>query len=84
MQGSIKAPPLVALQRMPQSALWHSVLDLLLTASSPDVAYQASVLLTDLIMRPPGHVLQLTAEQVDELWQMNVRLVPKSNEEENG
>lgn len=84
MQGSIKAPPLVALQRMPQSSLWHSVLDLLLTASSPDVAYQASVLLTDLIMRPPGHVLQLTAEQVDELWQMNVRFVPKLNEEENG
>lgn len=84
MQGSIKAPPLVALQRMPQSSLWHSVLDLLLTASSPDVAYQASVLLTNLIMRPPGHVLQLTAEQVDELWQMNVRFVPKLNEEENG
>ena len=84
MQGSIKAPPLVALQRMPQSSLWHSVLDLLLTASSPDVAYQASVLLTNLIMRPPGHVLQLTAEQVDELWQMNVRFVPKLNKEENG
>ena len=75
-------PPLVALERMPQSALWHSLLDLLLVANS-DVAYEVGCLLTDLIVFQPESRPQLAGAQVHDLWQRYVQWV-ETYEPSNG
>lgn len=84
MTQKIKHPPLVALERMPQAALWHSVLDLFLNASSTEVLYEASVLITNLLMLQRDDVPRLTGAQVHEMWQKNSKFEQSSKEEENG
>lgn len=68
----VAPPPLVALQQMPQSALWHCLLDLLFVAHS-DVAYEVGRLLTDLIVFQPDSLPQLSGAQVYDLWQRHVQ-----------
>jgi len=84
MTQKIKFPPLVALERMPQAALWHSVLDVFLNASSTEVSYEASVLITNLLMLHLDHVPRLTGAQVHELWQKNSEFEQRPKREENG
>lgn len=79
----VTPPPLVALQRMPQSALWHSLLDLLFVAHS-DVAYEVGVLLTDLIVWQPASRPELTGDQVHALWQRHVQSMEEAAREGNG